>query len=178
MANKIRNGWGGLMLAIAGMMPMVPAQAADSMLDWKDLNFVRIYHAYSANDGKSYLEEIPIPAMPSVGKSGTPVQTYFNFKEPHQVVIGRAVQGAMFEWHGAVEYRHLIIPLQGDTFFDLGDGRTLNLKPGEAILAEDWTGRGHRSGCAPSKTQMTCVGIDILIDPNPHAMPLRAPPQP
>jgi hypothetical protein len=82
----------------------------------------------------------------------------------------------MFEWHGAVDFRHLIIPMQGSLFFDLGDGRTLTLKPGEAILAEDWTGRGHRSGCAPSKVQLTCVGIDMLLDANPHAIPLRSPP--
>ena len=175
---KMRIMIGGLAVAMAGLLAAAPAPAADNLFTWTDLNFIKIYHAYAASDGKSYVEEIAIPAYETASFANSKAQTYFDFKEPKNIRIGRGAQGAMFEWHGAVEYRHLIVPLQGDLFFDLGEGRTLNLKPGEAILAEDWTGRGHRSGCAPSKTQATCVGMDILIDANPRAMPLRAPPKP
>ena len=176
---KIRNTLGGLAVAMAGLLAAAPAQAAvDSMFTWTDFKFIKIYHAYSASDGKSYLEEIAIPAYETDSFAKSKAQTYFDFKAPINVRIGRAASGAMYEWHGAVEYRHLIVPMQGELFFDLGEGRTLNLKPGEAILAEDWTGRGHRSGCAASKTVPTCVGMDILIDKNPRDMPLRAPPKP
>jgi len=150
---------------------------ADSLLTWTDLNKIRIYHAYAANDGKSYVEEMDIPANVRMTGSG-PTPTYFDFKNAHAVRIGRGKSGAIFDWHGATEYRHLLVPLQGNLFFDLGDGRTLSLKPGEALYAEDWTGRGHRSGCEESKTLPTCVALDILIDENPHEMPLRAPPAP
>ena len=173
---KLRSTMAGLLAATISMMATVPAQAADSLLTWRDLKFIKVYHAYAASDGKSYVEEIDIPAYETDGFANTKSQTYFDFKQPVEIRIGRSAQGAMFEWHGAVEYRHLIVPMQGNIFFDLGEGRTLELTPGEAILAEDWTGRGHRSGCAPSKTHLTCVGLDILIDKNPHAMPLRAPP--
>ncbi len=176
MPLNLRNSLTALVVAAAGLVSFTPAMAADSLLDWTDLKFIKIYHAYAASDGKSYVEEIAVPSAESIGKSGTPTQSYFDFTNVHEVRIGRAVQGAMFEWHGTVDFRHLIIPMQGSLFFDLGDGRTLTLKPGEAILAEDWTGRGHRSGCAPSKVQLTCVGIDMLLDANPHAIPLRSPP--
>ncbi len=176
MSLNLRNTLAGIAIAAASLMSASPVMAADSLLNWTDLKFIKIYHAYAASDGKSYLEEITVPSTESIGRSGTLAQSYFDFKEPHQIRIGRAVQNGIFEWHGAVEYRHLIIPMQGSIFFDLGDGRTLTLKPGEAILAEDWTGRGHRSGCAPSKVELTCVGIDILIDANPHSLPLRSPP--
>lgn len=162
--------------ALAACLAAAPASAADSLLSWKDIYALKIYHAYAASDGKSYLEEINIPASEAKSAAGPPAQTYFDLT-PARVRIGRALQSAIFEWHGAVEYRHLIIPMQGNIFFDLGDGRTLELKPGEAILAEDWTGRGHRSGCAPSKVQLTCVGIDMLIESNPHTLPLRDPPK-
>lgn len=183
MARQFRTKIVGLLAAAAAFLPATflpsaSANAADSLLTWDDLRALKIYHAYAASDGKSYLEEISIPSQETTHKSGAALQTYFNMQTPHQITIGRGVQGAMFEWHGAVDYRHLIIALQGEMFFDLGDGRTLNLKPGEAILAEDWTGRGHRSGCSPSKVKATCVAMDILMDPNPRAIPLRSPPKP
>lgn len=173
---KLRNKMGGLLAAAASLLSIAPAHAADNLFTWTDLRFIKVYHAYSASDGKSYLEEIAIPSYETDSFAKSKAQSYFDFKSPVEIRIGRAASGAMYEWHGAVEYRHLIIPMQGNIFFDLGEGRTLELKPGEAILAEDWTGRGHRSGCAESKTQATCVGLDILIDKNPREMPLRAPP--
>lgn len=178
IAKNSRTSLATLLAIAASGLSIVPVQAADSLLNWTDLKHLKIYHAYAASDGESYVEEINVPALESPSFEGSKAQTYFDFKEPHRVRIGRGAQGAMFDWHGAVDYRHLIIPMQGNLFFDLGEGRTLELKPGEAILAEDWTGRGHRSGCAPSKTQATCVGMDILIDANPRTMPLRAPPRP
>ena len=164
------------MLALSCLYPLSAAQAeADSLLTFTDLKIFRMYHSYAASDGKSYIEEIAVPASLRVTGTGAS-QTYFNLK-PHQVIIGRQKAGAIMDWHGAVEYRHLIIPMQGNLMFDLGDGRVLELKPGEAILAEDWTGRGHRSGCSAKNTVETCLGLDILIDENPHTLPLRDPPK-
>jgi hypothetical protein len=164
------------MLAMAALHPLTAAHAeADSLLNFTDLQIFKMYHSYAASDGRSYIEEMAVPA--SLRQTGTgPSQTYFDLK-PSQVIIGRQKAGAIMDWHGAVQFRHLIIPLQGNLMFDLGDGRVLELKPGEAIYAEDWTGRGHRSGCSAKNTVESCVGIDILIDANPHAMPLRAPPK-
>jgi hypothetical protein len=169
------NKLGVVAAVAAALLPVSSALAADSMFDFKDLNIFKMYHAYSASDGKSYVEEISIPSAPGM-TAGKPTQTYFDLK-PQQVRIGRGTSGAILDWHGAPLSRHIIMPLQGDIFFDLGDGRTLTLKPGQAILAEDWTGRGHRSGCAESKVNATCVGLDMLVDANPHAMPLRDPPK-
>jgi quercetin dioxygenase-like cupin family protein len=164
------------LLALSCLLPLSAAHAeADSLLTFKDLQIFKMYHAYSASDGKSYIEEMDVPA--AMRQSGTGLsQTYFDLK-PSQIIIGRQKAGAIMDWHGAVQFRHLIIPMQGNLMFDAGDGRVLELKPGEAIYAEDWTGRGHRSGCSAKNTVETCVGIDILIDANPHGLPLRAPPQ-
>jgi hypothetical protein len=152
---------------------LASAQAADSLFDWDDLKALKIYHAYSASDGRTYVEEISIPASEVTNGTGK-AQMYFDLT-PQKVKIGRSKSGAMYDWHYAYDSRHLIIPLQGDIVFDIGDGKLFHLHPGEAILAEDWTGKGHRSGCL-SATKPTCVGIDMLLEPNPHAIPLRAPP--
>ncbi len=160
---------------IALLAPAAGQAEVDSLLSWTEINSLKVYHVYAASDGKSYVEEMIVPA--AIRKAGSgPTPTYFDFAEPYKIRIGRGNSGAIMDWHGATDYRHLLIPQQGNLFFDFGDGRTLTLKPGEALYAEDWTGRGHRSGCEPSKDKPTCVAIDILIDKNPHNMPLRTPP--
>lgn len=151
------------------------ASAADSLLTWNDLHVLKIYHAYSAADGKSYIEEIPIPAQERQS-GGKLAQIYFDLK-PQALRIARSESGSMIDWHYAGDSRHLIIPMQGDLVFDTGDGKMFHLKAGEAILAEDWTGKGHRSGC-DAVNKKTCVVIDILVDSNPRAMPLVAAPKP
>ncbi|MDE1147218.1 MAG: hypothetical protein PW843_11435 [Azospirillaceae bacterium] len=164
-----------VLAAVAGCAMLAgTARAADSLFTWNDIYNLKIYHAYAASDGKSYVEEINVPAMRTKTLSGSS-QTYFDLK-PVEMRIARGVSGEMMDWHGAVEYRHLLIPLQGSLQFEMDDGRFLELKPGEAILAEDWTGHGHRSGCAASKNP-TCVVIDIMVEPNPHSLPLRDPPK-
>ena len=149
------------------------ARAVDSLLNWDDLHVLKVYHAYSASDGRTYVEEIAVPSA-EANSGGKPAWLYFDLK-PQQLRIGRSKSGEMVDWHYAGAMRHLIITLQGDIVFDLGDGKPLHLRPGEAILAEDWTGKGHKSGCQ-AQDQPTCVGIDILFEPNPKAVPLRDPP--
>ncbi len=164
-------------MAAAFMSAATLASAAspvDSLFSWDDLSALKIYHAYSANDGHTYVEVISIPAS-QTQPANTSSESYFDLK-PQVVRIGRGKSGALVSWHYAYESRHLIVPLQGDIVFDLDDGKMLHVHPGEAILAEDWTGRGHRSGCI-SDTKRTCVGLDILLEPNPHTMPLRDPPK-
>jgi hypothetical protein len=165
----------GVAALLLGLATAAPAGATDSLLSWQDLSSLKIWHAYSASDGRSYFEEMVLPAStkPSGGK---PAQLYFS-ANPETVVIARSAGQSMIDWHYAGEFRHLIVVLQGDMVFDTGDGKIWHFKPGEAIYAEDWTGKGHRSGCG-SPEGSSCVVIDMLIDRNPHEMPLRAPPKP
>ncbi len=172
--NRTRTGRVAFAAAITlGFGIAAPAQAVDSLLSWQDLSALKIYHAYSGSDGRSYIEDMAIPSStkPSGGK---PAQLYFSAK-PESIAIARSAGQSMIDWHYAGEFRHLIVVMQGDLVFDIGDGKLWHLKPGEAIYAEDWTGKGHRSGCG-SPEGTSCVVIDMLIDRNPHVMPLRSPP--
>lgn len=164
------------LLGVAAAFALTAAprvQSADSLLSWDDVSVLKLYHAYAASDGRSYIEEISLPAVK--GQSGgKPSYLYMDLK-PQVMRIARSSSGSMIDWHYAGESRHLLLPLQGDLVFDLGDGNLFHLKAGEAMLAEDWTGKGHRSGCE-AVNQKTCVVIDVLVDPNPRVIPLRAPP--
>jgi quercetin dioxygenase-like cupin family protein len=149
-------------------------QGADSMLTWNAEGLYHLYHAYSASDGRTYVEEIAVPQTKS-SSAFSKAATIFDLMQPQSVRIAHSADGEMIDWHYATDYRHLIIPLQGDLVFDTGDGNLYHVKAGEAILAEDWTGKGHRSGCAATNGKF-CLAIDIQVAPNPKTVPLRAPP--
>lgn len=150
-----------------------PAIPADSLLTTQDFSRLRMYHAFSASDGRTHIETIDLPSQQKM-IGGTNGALYLDIK-PGQLRIGRSKANFLGDWHYAGDMRHIIIPLQDDIVFDIGEGTLFHLHPGEAILAEDWTGKGHRSGCW-SKVHDTCMAIDILYDPNPKQIPLRTPP--
>ena len=166
---RILRGVAAAMLLVAP----VSAQAADSLLNFGDLEFLHIYHAFSASDGKTYIEEMAIPAQP-IQSGGKSAQLYLTLN-PKSVAIARSASGSMIDWHHAGENRHLLLPQQGDLVFDTGDGKLFHLKAGEAMLAEDWAGRGHRSGCLATNGT-SCVVLDMVLDATPRNLPLRDPP--
>ena len=92
--------------------------------------FVRVY---TGEDGESHFEEITVPMGP-VGNS--PIQaatgiTFYN-GQPED----------FHDWHNAPR-RQYVITLSGQVEFTIGDGTVKRLGPGDVLLAEDLTGRGH-----------------------------------
>jgi hypothetical protein len=49
-----------------------------------------------------------------------------------------------YDWHNAPR-RQYVITLTGWAEIEIGDGTTRRFGPGDILLAEDVTGRGHRS---------------------------------
>jgi hypothetical protein len=164
----------GLGLTLACAVPQA-GHAADSLLTFGDLDKLRVYHAYSASDGKTYIEEIDMPARQAMS-GGKPSVLYTLFTNPKSVAIARSTSGSMIDWHFAGENRHFMFTTQGQLVFDTGDGTLFHLPTGAAMYAEDWTGKGHRSGCLSPKGE-SCVVVDMILDPNPHTMPLASPPR-
>jgi hypothetical protein len=132
---------------------------------------VRWYHLYSADDGKSHITEMPVPV--STGSYGA--MTIFD-RPVSRVSIASYPDGTHSDWHYAI-HTHVIIYLQGTQVIDLDDGKEYRLEPGVAVLAEDWTGRGHRYRCEAKTGAHACVAIDIIVGEIDKHMPLDpAPP--
>ena len=93
-----------------------------------------ILRLYSGDDGESHLEELNVPAgeLENVAvKAGDDAR------------LRRYPEGRFSdEWHHAPR-RQYVIYLEGDVQIGLGDGTVQRLGPGDAIIAEDLTGRGH-----------------------------------
>jgi hypothetical protein len=131
---------------------------------------VKMYHLYSASDGRSYIEVMDVPPM----KTPIGLVSYFD-RQVRRVVIGYWKDGEAADFHYAVN-QNLLIYLQGTQVITTGDGKEYRLEPGMAVLAEDWTGKGHTNRCVAPDKQKVCMLLQITIGDIDKSLPLRAPP--
>ena len=158
-------------LAALALFPAHAAapQEADSLLAWDGQRPVKVYHVYSGADGTSHVEVIDMQLI--LGRDGGKRILSQAVTSAH---LGTSSPKELSDWHYAVN-QHFILSLVGNLRFDTGDGKEYLLKPGQAVLAEDWTGKGHRSGCDP-RNKVNCVAIDLELGPIAKTYPLRTPP--
>ena len=92
--------------------------------------FVRIY---TGDDGETHFEDLPMPE----GINWTADQ------QPATGITFRCVESGNFvDWHVAPR-RQYVITLQGGVEIGIGDGTVKRFGPGDVLLADDLTGRGH-----------------------------------
>ena len=98
-----------------------------------------ITRIYCGSDGESYFEDILVP-MHDAGDIGS-----LSEATPVKTIIFREVEPAYnYNFHNAPQRQYIILldgGIQVET--SLGDIRILNA--GEILLAEDTTGKGHRT---------------------------------
>ncbi len=88
---------------------------------------------YSGDDGQSHFEDLGLPVGPVEGSDVQPATGItFRSSEP----------GEFMDWHQAPR-RQYVITLSGQVEIGIGDGSVRRLGPGDVMLAEDLTGRGH-----------------------------------
>jgi len=145
------------------------AVTADSLLGTFG-EILKMYHMYSASDGRTYIEVMDVPPM----KTPIGLVTYFD-RQVRRVVIGHWEDGEFTDYHYAVN-QNLLIYLQGTQIITTGDGKEYRLEPGMAVLAEDWTGKGHTNRCVAPDKQKVCLLLQITIGDIDKSLPLRPPP--
>lgn len=101
---------------------------------------VLVTRIYSGSDGESHFEELDLPLTVSdAGAMSTaiPIDSIF-FRDTSEA--GPEV----WDYHVAPR-RQFALHLQGRTEIELGDGTKRAFGPGDVLLADDQTGRGHIS---------------------------------
>jgi len=66
------------------------------------------------------------------------------------------------DFHNAPR-RQFVVNLMGSVDITVGDGTVRRLGPGEILLAEDTTGRGHKSAAVDGKSR-TCLFLPVDDD--------------
>ena len=101
----------------------------------------RLWRVYSGVDGQSHITELPLAMKPFVDVEGahgegTPTQPATG------IAFRSAPPGYVLDWHCAPR-RQYSISLSGIAEIEVGDGTVARIEPGDIVLAEDLTGRGH-----------------------------------
>jgi hypothetical protein len=101
----------------------------------------KIWRVYSGPDGQSHLVEMPLAMKPFVDVEGAHGEG--TSMQPATGIIFRvSPPGYVLGWHCAPR-RQYSISLSGAAEIEVGDGTVARLGPGDVVLAEDLTGRGH-----------------------------------
>jgi len=114
-----------------------------------------IIRVYTADDGRSHLEEVTLALQPFVDTEGaygegTPLQ------QATGITFRVAPPGYVLNWHCAPR-RQYTITLSGEAEIEVGDGTVKRIGVGDVILAEDLTGQGHITRVVGNQPRLSVV---------------------
>jgi hypothetical protein len=101
---------------------------------------------YTGPDGQTHAEEVDLTLTPSALLDGTERSEV----KVNNMAFQRWPPGHVNDWHnaGQVGGRQYVMTLSGRGEVELVDGNRIPLEPGRVLLAEDVTGKGHRTRTA------------------------------
>ena len=97
------------------------------------MKFVRVY---TGSDGESHFEQRPFEFEDDGGRTAV--------EETRGVSFAERPEGGFLDFHNAPR-RQYVLYLTAAVELGAGDGLTMLMEPGDVLLAEDTTGRGHTS---------------------------------
>jgi quercetin dioxygenase-like cupin family protein len=99
---------------------------------------MKIARLYTGKDQQSHFEEVELSFDAAQAVQTTALQ------KANNVVFRLAPVGHAIDWHPAPR-RQYVVTLSGSWEIEVGGGVKRLFKPGDVMLAEDLTGRGHVS---------------------------------
>ena len=115
---------------------------------------MQVTRVYTGDDGESHFEDVEID-LEDRGPMGR-----ISALVAGKGVIFREVDGDYnLDFHNAPR-RQYVVNLTGSVELEVGDGTQRLLGPGEILLAEDTTGRGHKSRAVGNQPR-TCLFIPL-----------------
>jgi hypothetical protein len=116
---------------------------------------MKITRIYTGDDGESHFEDVEVPLVDR-GHIGA-----ISPLEQATGIVFRETGGDYdFDFHNAPR-RQYVINLDAAVEIEIGDGSKRVLAPGDILLAEDTTGRGHRSRAVDGKPRRS---IFVTLD--------------
>lgn len=106
---------------------------------------MNVTRLYTGDDGESHFEDIDIPLVHSqaIGKLSETIPAT-------GIIFRKTAPDYHYDWHNAPR-RQFIIMLEGAVDIETGDGTVRRFGPGDVLLVEDTTGRGHVSRAVDNK---------------------------
>lgn len=115
---------------------------------------MHVVRLFTGDDGESHFEDIDIP-LEDFGPLGL-----MSSLHPATGIVFREVRGDYeFDFHNAPR-RQYVINLDAAVEIETGGGDRRRIEAGEILLAEDTTGRGHRSLAVDGKPRR-CLFVTL-----------------
>jgi quercetin dioxygenase-like cupin family protein len=103
---------------------------------------------YTGADGESHFEDLAPRFAPNETGERSPLQ------QTDGASFGRTQPGTFMDWHPAPRKQY-VITLAGEVEIGIGDGTVRRFGPGDVMLADDLTGRGHTTRVIGSEPRLT-----------------------
>ena len=103
---------------------------------------------YTGSDGESHFEDMDIPYEKVADAERTAMESATGIQ------FRRTPPGNFIDWHIAPR-RQYVITLEGQAEIGIGDGTKRIFNPGDVLLADDLTGRGHTTGVHGNKVRVS-----------------------
>ena len=99
---------------------------------------MKVVRVFTGDDNESHFEDLEIPLIPGrYGQLSEMVQA-------EGVIFRETPVGGLLDYHPAPR-RQFVITLSGAVSVECADGSKRRFGPGDILLADDTTGRGHIS---------------------------------
>ena len=119
---------------------------------------MKIVRIYTGDDNQSHFEDLEIPLAPSnYGELSEMV-------EAEGVIFRETPVGGSLDYHTAPR-RQFVITLGGMAEVECGDGSRRRFGPGDIMLADDTTGRGHITREIEGPRRSIFIPLPEHIDP-------------
>ena len=97
---------------------------------------MKIVRLYTGSDGESHFEDLEVEMKPIKDMMASAL-------EPAHGVMFRTASADHYSTYHPAPNRQYVITLSGQVEIEIGDGTIRRFGPGDIMLAEDNTGRGH-----------------------------------
>jgi hypothetical protein len=105
---------------------------------------VKYTRVYADADGESHFEDVEVAMEEAVFAPPAPPLKLSEFIASSRFTFLSASPGWTGDWHPSPA-RQFTLYLQGEIEGETSDGEVRRFGPGDAVLLEDTTGKGHRS---------------------------------
>ena len=116
---------------------------------------MKVTRLYTGSDGESHFENVDIPLR----DSGVADRKSERIKATG-IIFRETIGEYNLDWHNAPR-RQFVITLAGQVEIVVGDGTNRQFRPGDIMLAEDTTGRGHISRAVNNQPR---ISIFVTVD--------------
>lgn len=117
---------------------------------------VSVLRIWADEDGESHFEDLDVVFEETDFVPPAPPVLISSFEPASEYAIERVAPGWHGDWHPAPG-RVLAIYLSGTGDIEASDGEVRPLEPGTILLAEDTTGKGHKSRLSGTEEMVVVI---------------------